>query len=80
MLITEEEKSVEKIVYFIECIVILHKALIVESEMEVPPQWLSEADISHINNNDRLNCSVSQDFPRNTRQMHLITYINELVL
>ncbi len=80
MLITKAEKSVEKIVYFIECIVILHKALIVESERKVPPQWLSAADISHTNNNDQLNCSVSHFFPWNTRKMHLITYINKLLL
>ncbi len=78
MLITEQEKSIKKILYFLECTLILHDFLIVKSESEAPPEWLSEADISQSDNSDELNCSVPHDLPQNTRQMQLVTYINEL--
>ncbi len=79
MFITKEEKSIKKILYFIECTVILHNFLIVESETEMPPEWLSEVDLSQSDNSNELNCSVPHDLPQNTRKMQLMTYKNELL-
>ena len=69
----------KSILNFIECTVILHNFLVVENESEVPQEWLDETDISHLENNDELNCAIPQESPKNTRQMQLMTYINELL-
>lgn len=79
MLITEERKSIKAILNTIECTVILHNFLVMGNESEVPPEWLSEADISHLDANDELNCGIPQGSPKNLRQMQLMTYINELL-
>ena len=79
MTISNDPKSIRAILCFIECTVILHNFLIMENEDEVPLDWLSENDIVPLDENDELNCAIPLDSPKNTRQMQLMAYINELL-
>lgn len=76
LLLTEKQESTRKLLNFMECSVILHNFLVIENEGDVPQEWLDDADINHLDENDELNRAIPANAPKNTRQTQLMTYIN----
>jgi hypothetical protein len=77
MRLTEDPESMRCILQVLECTVILHNFLIQENEDDVPDDWLNDTDTFHLDPTDELNRDIPEEAPKNSRQMMLMTLIND---
>ena len=77
MHVTENARSLKRILHVMECTVILHNFLIMENEPEVPQEWLNNNDLVHLDPNDELNQEIQDGEPKDKRRTSIMNYLNE---
>lgn len=77
MVITDDPRSVKRILKYIETCIILHNLLIDEHDDELPREWYEGWTVSEIAGDPTLEALLQQNDPKDTRRTKLLDYLRD---
>lgn len=77
MVITDDPRSVEKILKYIDTCIILHNLLIDECDDDLPREWYEGWTVGEVAGDPTLEALLQQNDPKDTRRLKLLDYLRD---